>query len=162
MLSKTARIACVGLALLSPLIAFAFAEADRAAPAEPPMKWEGSVIVALDVTDLAAAKRWYAENLGAKVYFDLSEMGWCELTTPVTNALIGLSQVAPGVAPKGRGAVTLSLGVTNIEEANAFLKARGVKLGEIEEIPETVKLLRFEDGDGNLLMFHQPWRKDAK
>ncbi len=140
-------------ALLVPFVALAEPTAER----KPPIKWEGSMIVALDVKDVVAAKTWYHDVLGAESFYEFEGGGWIELKSPVEHALIGLSQAPPGEA-RGRGAVTLSLGVTNIEEARDFLVKKGVTVEPIEEIPQTVKLLHFTDPDGNRLMFHQPWK----
>lgn len=152
MLRKTMLF--TGVALLVPFLVLA---SDDKKDEKPPMRWEGSLIVSLEVKDLAAAKKWYAETLGATVHYELAEQGWCEMTTPVANTLIGLSQMAAGAKARGRGAVTVIFGVTNIEDSRAFLVKRGVKVAEIYEIPQVVKLLAFEDPDGNLLEFHQPY-----
>lgn len=123
---------------------------------ENPIRWEGSLITTLKVKDLARSKAFYSKVLGSKVYFDLSQMGWAEMTTPVKNSLIGLSQAEEGKF-KANGGGSLSFGVKNIEEVHAWLKKHKVACGEIEEIPKTVKLLEFKDPDGNTLMLHQPY-----
>lgn len=126
------------------------------AVAKPPMVWEGGVITAFEVKDLAAAKKWYGEVLNCAVFYELPEKGWCEVSTPTANALIGLSQVEAGKTPAGSGGATFSFGVKNIETSRDWLAAHAVKVGELIEIPNVVKLLYFADPDGNKLMLYQP------
>jgi predicted enzyme related to lactoylglutathione lyase len=121
-----------------------------------PIRWEGSVFTALEVKDLAASKTWYAEVLGCEVFYELAEFGWCELKTPVERSLLALSQVEPGKAPAGTAGAYVSFGTLDVEAARKWLVEKGVQVGEIVEIPETVKLLHFADPDGNRLMLYQP------
>jgi predicted enzyme related to lactoylglutathione lyase len=124
--------------------------------AKPPMVWEGSAMTTFEVKDVAAAKKWYGEMLGCTLVYELADMGWCEVSTPVEHALIGLSQVEAGKTPSGSGGAALSFGVKNIEASRSWLAERGVKVAEIFEIPSVVKLLHFTDPDGNRLLLYQP------
>lgn len=64
---------------------------------------------------------------------------------------IGLSQNEQ--VPAG-GNATNVWGVSDINEAKAHLEHHGVRQdGEIQEIPDMVKLLTFFDPDGNAMMF---------
>lgn len=117
---------------------------------------EGSALVALSVKDLEASKRWYAKVLGASIHYEYPPASWCELSTPVANTFIGLNG-GPGATP-GTGSASVSFGVVDIEKAKAWLVQNHVTIdGDIVEIPETVKLLSFQDPDGNSLMFYQPY-----
>jgi predicted enzyme related to lactoylglutathione lyase len=121
-----------------------------------PIAFDGSAIGALQVADLARAKDWYAATLGCKVQFEMLDHGWCEMTTPVANAWIGLSQVEK---PTANGGSSLSFGVADIALAKAWLEKQGVRLsGDVVVIEKTVKLLSFFDPDGNKLMFYEPYR----
>ena len=66
---------------------------------------------------------------------------------------MGLSQneeVAAG------GNATNVWGVSDTQQAKAHLDSHGVRQdGDIQEIPEMVKLLTFYDPDGNTMMFAQ-------
>ena len=81
------------------------------------------------------------------------EIGWCELSTHMAGVNVGLSEnreVAQG------GGATNVWWVTDIEAAKARLDAHGVRLnGDIQTIPDLVKLLTFYDPDGNAMMLSQ-------
>jgi catechol 2,3-dioxygenase-like lactoylglutathione lyase family enzyme len=123
------------------------------------LAYEGSTITSVKVKDLKTARAWYEKILGAKLYFELAEAGWCEMTTPVKNALIGLSQVAPGETFESNGGSALSFGVTDMQKSKEWLTKNKVTLkGDVIEIPQTVKLLYFQDPDGNTLMLYEPYQ----
>ncbi len=70
---------------------------------------------------------------------------------------VGLSQIE--TVPLGGGA-TIVFGVADIDVAKAQLDARGVRQdGDIQVIPDMVKLLTFYDPDGNAMMFSQSLMK---
>ena len=121
-----------------------------------PIQFAGDTIHAIEVSDLKASVSWYQRVLGSELVLDLSEMGWCEVSTPTAGNVIGLSQKQPGADSKGPGATQLSFGVKNIERSAEWLRSQGVEIGEIADIPDTVRLLEFTDLDGNRLMFHEP------
>ena len=137
--------------------ALATAARDQA-PQGPPIRFEASVIHALQVADLDASLAWYRDVLGCTLAVDLSEIGWCEVTTPVEGALIGLGLVQEGEERQAGG--LLSLGVENVDAAATWLQGKGVRTRPVVVIEGTVKLLELEDLDGNRLMLHQPLRAD--
>jgi len=147
------------LPLLSLLAACASAPekaelAPAPAPRATPIAFDGTVMPAFHVRSLAAAKTWYAEVLGFAPFYELAEMGWCELSTPSKDALLGLSE---NPATAASGDAFLGLGVKDMAAAKKHLVAQGVALeGDVIEIPNVVKLLYFADPDGNKLMFYQP------
>jgi predicted enzyme related to lactoylglutathione lyase len=111
------------------------------------------VTASVGVTDMNASIAWYEKVLGFKLLYRADELGWCELTTGVPGVNVGLSQnekVALG------GGATNVWGVKDIDEAKAHLDAHGVKQdGEIQHIPDMVKLITFYDPDGNAMMLAQ-------
>lgn len=146
------------------LAAAAFAAASQDKPAEPkpasvPIAFEGSTITSLRVKNLKAAQEWYGKVLGTKVFYELEAAAWCELSGPVKNALIGLSQVGEGEKFESNGGSSLCFGVTDMAKSKEWLVKNKVELlGEVVEIPQTVKLLSFRDPDGNTLLFYEPWQ----
>lgn len=149
----------IGTALIAtlvtlPLTAQETTPASATSPASR-IQWADDVITAFKVRDVKASVRWYRDVLGCELALDLSKIGWCELTTPIDGALIGLGQPEPGKEPEPSGGASFSFGVRDVEAARRVLEAKGVET-ELIEIPEVVKLLEFCDPDGNRLMFHQP------
>jgi catechol 2,3-dioxygenase-like lactoylglutathione lyase family enzyme len=130
-----------------------------AAPAKSPIAYDGTIMPAFHVRSLEAAKKWYRDVLGFEVVYELAEQGWCEVATPVKEAKLGLSENPAG---EKSGDAFVSFGVQDMAKAKAHLVASKVVLeNDVIEIPGVVKLLYFEDPDGNKLMFYEP-AKQAK
>ena len=126
---------------------------DKASPPESP--WSGEVISALEVTDLDRSVKWYQDVFGFEIILDLREMGWVELSTPVKGSMIGLGTPQPDEKARTNGGSKISFGVRDIEAVRKRLATKGIKVPEIVDIPDTVRLLEFSDPDGNTLMLHQ-------
>ena len=107
----------------------------------------------MGVTSLDTSIEWYQSVLGFTLLYRANEIGWCELTTHMAGVNVGLSEnreVAQG------GGATNVWGVTDIDAAKARLDAHGVRQdGDIQTIPDLVKLLTFYDPDGNAMMLSQ-------
>ena len=107
----------------------------------------------MGVTSLDTSIDWYQSVLGFNLLYRADEIGWCELTTHMAGVNVGLSEnreVAQG------GGATNVWGVTDIDAAKARLDAHGVRQdGDIQTIPDLVKLLTFYDPDGNAMMLSQ-------
>lgn len=109
------------------------------------------------VSNMDASIAWYQTVLGFKLMYRVDEIGWCELSTSVPGVNVGLSQVEK--VAQGGGATNV-FGVADIEAAKAHLDAHGVKQdGEIQTIPEMVRLITFYDPDGNAMMLAQSLAK---
>jgi predicted enzyme related to lactoylglutathione lyase len=107
----------------------------------------------MGVTDLDRSIAWYETVLGCELLYRADEIGWCEMKTHMAGVNIGLSQVE--AVPQG-GNATNVWGVADIDAAKAHLDAHGVKQdGEIQHIPDLVKLLTFFDLDGNAMMLSE-------
>ncbi len=116
------------------------------------MNFAGELTIATQVADLDRSLAWYAEMLGCEVIYKLDDMGWAEITSPVPNVAIGLSQVEK---PKTAGAVPV-WSVADIDKARAALESRDVRFdGDTITIPEMVRLATFFDPDGNAWMLSQ-------
>lgn len=107
----------------------------------------------MSVKSLDKSIAWHENVMNFNLLFRAEEIGYCELATSVPGINVGLSQneeVATG------GNATNVWSVSDIQEAKAHLDKHGVKQdGDIQEIPEMVKLLTFYDPDGNTMMFAQ-------
>ena len=107
----------------------------------------------ISVTNLDHSLAWYDHVLGFKLIFRIDEIGYCELSTGVPGVSVGLSQNEE--VPHG-GNATNVWGVEDIGEAKRHLDAHNVKQdGDIQEVPDMVKLLTFFDPDGNTMMFSE-------
>lgn len=143
----------VSVAALSALGLAAPRPAAEDAPADA--RYDGTLVVALEVPDVRAAAAWYEQAFGCRTVLDLSEMGWIEVSTPAAGAVIGLGAPEPGAAPRPNGGSRISFGVRDIAAFRAALAKAGATVGEIETIPETVELLEVTDPWGNGLMLHR-------
>lgn len=109
------------------------------------------VTASMGVTDMERSIGWYSEVLGCELLYRADEIGWCEMKTHMAGFNVGLSQNQ--LVPQGGGATNV-WSVTSIDAAKAHLDAHGVKQdGEIQHIPDLVRLLTFYDPDGNAMMF---------
>ena len=107
----------------------------------------------MSVKNLDESIAWYEKVLNFSLLFRADEIGYCELATGVPGVNVGLSQneeVSAG------GNATNVWSVSDIQEAKVHLDSHSVRQdGDIQEIPEMVKLLTFFDPDGNTMMFAQ-------
>lgn len=119
--------------------------------------YDNEVTCAIGVSDLNKSINWYKDVLGFELHFRGDEMGWAEFKTSVPGTFVGLSQVEK--IEQGVG-VTLTWGVRDIEASRAELDKHDVRFdGEIQVIPDMVKLLTFFDPDGNTFMLAQSLTK---
>ena len=110
--------------------------------------------VAVLVSDWNAARTWYKEKLGLQEGLVVEDGGWAEFAGP-SGVTIGLNSLW-GEPHPGPGGVSMVFGVADIEAARGQLEGKGVAfLGETEEVPGMVKLARFQDPDGNVMMLAQ-------
>jgi predicted enzyme related to lactoylglutathione lyase len=145
------------VALLSVLVSAAAAQepGPRPAPAAPaPSRaaFDGVLTCVLQVRDLDAAVAWYADVLGLPLWWKDDAIGFAEVKTATGDVALGLARHdEPSVAP----GVVLTFGVLDVEAAEAALRAKQVKTMPITTYPGLVKLLLFQDRDGNTLQLAQ-------
>jgi predicted enzyme related to lactoylglutathione lyase len=106
-------------------------------------------LVAIPVSDVDRAKRFYTEQAGFNADHDYTvsdEIRFVQLTPPGSACSIaigkGLLDTPPG-SVKG-----MQLVVADIDAARAELLGRGVEVGEVQEFPWG-RFVFFEDPDGN-------------
>ena len=119
-------------------------------------------LVPVPVTDVDRAKRFYVEQLGFVEDVDVRPaegVRVVQLTPPGSACSIGMGtglgayDMAPGTLR------ALHLVVADIERARAELVARGVDVGEVQDVGGGVKYAGFSDPDGNgLTLQEMPWR----
>lgn len=120
---------------------------------ESPLAWTGGLTLAMQCADRKAAAAWYRDLLGMTVLYDVEEIGWCELASPVAQVNIGLSEVEH---PKVGAGPVPTFGVADIDAARNHLQAHQVRFdGPTQTIPGMVKLATFYDPAGNALMLFQ-------
>jgi predicted enzyme related to lactoylglutathione lyase len=117
------------------------------------LDFQQEMTASMGVTDLDRAIAWYGDVLGFELLYRVDEIGWCEMKTHMAGVIVGLSQ---NQEVKQGGGATNVWTVTDIDAAKAHLDAHNVKQdGDIQHIPDMVKLLTFYDPDGNAMMFAQ-------
>lgn len=111
------------------------------------------VTASMAITNLDRSIDWYQQVLGFTLLYRADEIGWCEMSTHMPGVNVGLSENQS--VPQGGGATNVWT-VSDIEAGKAHLTAHGVKLdGDIQTVPELVRLLTFYDPDGNAMMLAQ-------
>jgi len=121
------------------------------------LEYDGGLTCALAVKDMKAAIQWYQDVLGFRLLYQMDQMGWCELATPVARVDVGLAQEQN---PQVKGGATLSFGVTDIDVARKQLEAKEVRFdGPTQTIEGMVRLATFYDPDGNKFMLYQSLEK---
>ncbi|MEE8106961.1 MAG: VOC family protein [Planctomycetota bacterium] len=115
--------------------------------------YTGAVVVAHSTTDMKAAQAWYTKHLGFRLFFNLDQMGWAEMGTPLPGISFGLMTSTEKPAA---GGPTLIWEVADIAAERAKLEKHGVRfVGETATIPDKVKLATFLDADQNRLRLAQ-------
>jgi catechol 2,3-dioxygenase-like lactoylglutathione lyase family enzyme len=111
------------------------------------MDWKLELL-AIPVTDVDRAKAFYVEQAGFVLDHDHTvsdEIRFVQLTPPGSACSItfgvGISDAPPGSA-------RAQLVVSDIHAAHAELAARGVEVGEVQQLPWG-DFVFFEDTDGN-------------
>jgi catechol 2,3-dioxygenase-like lactoylglutathione lyase family enzyme len=106
-------------------------------------------LVAVPVTDVDRAKRFYTEQVGFNADHDHQvspELRFVQLTPPGSACSI---TIGTGVTDAQPGSVRgLQLVVDDIQAAHAQLAGAGVEVGEVQEFPWGLFVF-FEDPDGN-------------
>ena len=111
------------------------------------------VTCSMNVSNLDGSITWYENVLGFSLIYRVEEIQWAEMKTGAENANLGLG--ASEKVTKGGGAIP-TWTVCDIEAAKSHLDAHDVKQdGDIQTIPDMVRLLTFYDPDGNAHMFAQ-------
>ena len=106
-------------------------------------------LVAVPVTDVDRAKRFYTEQVGFNADHDhkvSDDLRFVQLTPPGSACSITLGT---GVTDAEPGSVTgLQLVVSDIEAAHAQLADHGVEVSEVQDFPWG-RFVFFSDPDGN-------------
>jgi predicted enzyme related to lactoylglutathione lyase len=112
------------------------------------MDWKLELI-AVPVTDVDRAKRFYTEQVGFNADHDhkiSDELRFVQLTPPGSACSIALGT---GVTDAQPGSVTgLQMVVSDIEAAHAHLATRSVEVSEVQDFPWG-RFVFFKDPDGN-------------
>jgi len=108
-------------------------------------------LVWFPVADFERAKTFYRDDLGFELVLENAESSWAEF------------QISPGAKMAIHGVkVTnanpigaLVLEVESLEKSELFLRGKGIKLFDKEEIPGLTRLASFTDPDGNVIQLSQ-------
>jgi predicted enzyme related to lactoylglutathione lyase len=100
------------------------------------------------VRDLEAARTFYSQTLGFEEAYVDEEDRWARLTR-------GNVEVAIAEGDPQEEATVLTLDVPDVKAEAERLRAAGVEVGTVVEIPSTIRLLDVFDPDGNRLQLSQ-------
>lgn len=110
------------------------------------------ITVWYSVKSLQGSIDFYKDKLGFEVVFNDPESGMAMLSTTTEGCIIGFSE-AQEVVPSSSSTV---FEVYDIEAARKELEQKGVVfVGDIETVPDMVKLATFFDPDGHSLMLSE-------
>lgn len=117
-------------------------------------------LVAVPVSDVDRAKRFYTEQIGFNDDHDFTvsdELRFVQLTPPGSACSIaigvGVTEAEPG------SVVGLQLVVADIEQAHAELTDRGVEVSPVQDFPWG-RFVFFADPDGNRWSVQQVPQRD--
>ncbi|HXV57144.1 MAG TPA: VOC family protein [Gaiellaceae bacterium] len=102
------------------------------------------------VADLERARAFYRERLGFEEAYVDEEDRWARLVRG--SAEVALAEDA---REEGDDAAILTLDVEDVKAEAERLRAAGVSVGTVLEIPGTIRLLDVFDPDGNRLQLSQ-------
>jgi catechol 2,3-dioxygenase-like lactoylglutathione lyase family enzyme len=106
------------------------------------------------VSNLEAARAFYVELLGfEQVYFD-EEDRWVRLVRNGVEIAIAEGEFQ-GASASEDGEAVATVDVADVKAEADRLRAAGVKVGVVLEIPGTIRLLDIFDPDGNRLQLSQ-------
>ena len=112
------------------------------------MDWKLELI-AVPVTDVDRAKRFYTEQVGFNADHDhkiSDELRFVQLTPPGSACSIALGTSVTDAQPGS--ATGLQMVVSDIEAAHAHLATRDVEVSEVQDFPWG-RFVFFKDPDGN-------------
>ncbi len=120
-------------------------------------------LVIVPVADVDRAKAFYIDQVGFVQDVDVQPaegIRIVQLTPPGSACSIGFGTGLPAYDEAPRGSVkALHLVVNDIDAARAELAARGVEIGEVEDVGGGVRYAGFADPDGNTLTLQEmAWR----
>lgn len=123
------------------------------------MKVKAMNLAWISAKDSNRSMEFFTKILGLKLDSATPEHGWYELKGQEGGVCLGIGQATSGEykSPLGVGQnAALTFSVDNIEAAEQWLKQHDVHcLGGIVEIPGHVKMLTFQDLDGNIMQLVQ-------
>ncbi|QGH35560.1 lactoylglutathione lyase [Gracilibacillus salitolerans] len=108
--------------------------------------YKSGLTIWYNVKSMDESVKYFTEGLGFSLDFKDEEQRIAMITTNTKDYCIGFAE-AETIAPVTSSAV---FEVEDIEKTYVELKERGIQFtGEIETIPNLVKLATFQDPDGN-------------
>ncbi len=116
-------------------------------------------VVPVSVSDIDRAKAFYVEKVGFHLDFDINNpnMRLVQLTPVGSGCSVLLSRGNGEISDMPVGSLKgLTLVVKDIREAYNALVSKGVVvMGDIIEYDRGIKMVRFEDPDGNSWFFQE-------
>ena len=120
-------------------------------------------LVIVPVSDVDRAKAFYVDRLGFVQDVDMAPVEGVrivQLTPPGSACSIGLGRGLPAYDEMAPGSVkAMHLVVADIEQSRSELVARGVDVGDIQDVGGGVRYAWLTDPDGNTMTLQEmAWR----
>ena len=109
-------------------------------------------VVYVYVKDWELAKKFYRETLDWPVAWTDDGVGWEEYGIEGATH-VAINRWDANEPLPGNGGLTCVLTVENVKQTDQELRAKGVKCGDIVDIPGVVKYGTFFDPEGNRFQF---------
>lgn len=114
--------------------------------------YKSGLVIWYNVSNLERTLAFYTEGLGFAIDFQDEANRMAIINTNTKDCFIGFTE-AETIVPVTSAA---TFEVEDIEQSVALLKTRGIKFaGEIETIPDFVRLAAFADPDGHCFELSQ-------
>jgi catechol 2,3-dioxygenase-like lactoylglutathione lyase family enzyme len=104
------------------------------------------------VGDMAASKRFYVDLLELKVLYNYDENWYCFDTGQCQLCLSVWRPAAADGEALRNDEDTICFEVPDVPAAREALLAKGIRVGEVEEVGENAWVAKFRDPDGRMLM----------
>ena len=145
--------------LVAACLGFGAATAEERTGSEAELRYDGSLLVQLTVSDVKSSIAFYRDVVGFELESYNEELDWARIVPPGSGIVIGLGA---GGEAKGSGSTSLNFGVRDLPRARLTLESRGVTFtGPTITIPGVVRLATFQDPDGNRIRLADHPPEDA-
>lgn len=108
----------------------------------------------IPVKDISKATSYYRDKLGFTIDFVVEEYGWASINRD--GAKLGLYVAGKGGGNRAPGgSIDFSFVITDFEKYHEELKTKGVKISDIQDTDDGMKVFDVFDPDGNEIVIRK-------